>query len=72
MRVREPASFWQENQSRPQSLRYFCPADGATGSPSLYKRIAASGNEIAGKRDSSTQSLYYEFSKNFGVGETSY
>ena len=33
-------------QSRPQILRYFCPADGAEIPPSLYKRIAASGNEI--------------------------
>ena len=31
---------------RPQTLRYFCPAD----SPSLYKRIAASGNEIGNRR----------------------
>lgn len=33
------------SQSHPQILRYFCPAEGA--SPLLYKRFAASGNEIA-------------------------
>ena len=33
------------SQSRPQSLRYFCPAEGA--SSLLYKRVAVSGNEIA-------------------------